>query len=294
MKIRIVFLIYNIVILCIFPFVLTSCSSEQKESSFKENKSFSQNESKKEEKTELDQKEEIALKTKHYKAKVVRTFPHDSSAFTQGFLFHNGSLFESTGLKFLSTLKQIDLEHNKVLKSISIPGNYFAEGIAIVGNKIYLLTWESNTCLVYDLKTFKEITTFNYYGEGWGLTFDGNSLIMSDGTNNLRFVSPEDFQILRTLSVQDGNRPIHNLNELEYINGEIWANVWMSDNIVKIDPNNGKVLAWIDLGSLYDYIDKERRIDVLNGIAFDKETKRIFVTGKLWPLIFEITIEEIK
>lgn len=294
MKIRIVFLIYNIVILCIFPFVLTSCSSEQKESSFKENKSFSQNESKKEEKTELDQKEEIALKTKHYKAKVVRTFPHDSSAFTQGFLFHNGSLFESTGLKFLSTLKQIDLEHNKVLKSISIPGNYFAEGIAIVGNKIYLLTWESNTCLVYDLKTFKEITTFNYYGEGWGLTFDGNSLIMSDGTNNLRFVSPEDFQILRTLSVQDGNRPIHNLNELEYINGEIWANVWMSDNIVKIDPNNGKVLAWIDLSSLYDYIDKERRIDVLNGIAFDKETKRIFVTGKLWPLIFEITIEEIK
>ena len=224
----------------------------------------------------------------------MRTFPHDSSALTQGFLLHNGSLLESTGLKYLTSLKQIDLEHNKVLKSISIPGNYFAEGIAIVGNKIYLLTWESNTCLVYDLKTFKEITTFNYYGEGWGLTFDGNSLIMSDGTNNLRFVSPEDFQILRPLSVQDGNRPIHNLNELEYINGEIWANVWMSDNIVKIDPNNGKVLAWIDLGSLYDYIDKERRIDVLNGIAFDKETKRIFVTGKLWPLIFEITIEEIK
>ncbi len=295
MKIKLFFLVQNVLVLIIFPLMLTGCSKKQDDSTFEKNSTSGIEQSNNNIATNSPQeKKENPSTAKHYKAKVVRTFPHDTSAFTQGLIYHNDFLYESTGLKFFSTIKKMDLEKNKVLKSIKIPGNYFAEGIAIVGNKIYMLTWETNICLVYDLKTFEQIGSFDYYGEGWGLTFDENALIMSDGTNNLRFLNPEDFQILRALNVQENNRPIQNLNELEYINGEIWANIWMTNNIIKIDPNNGNVTAWIDLSDLLDYFDKNRKIDVLNGIAFDKKTNRLFVTGKLWPLIFEITLEEVK
>ncbi|HPI20302.1 MAG TPA: glutaminyl-peptide cyclotransferase [Candidatus Kapabacteria bacterium] len=295
MKIKLIFLVQNVFVLIIFPLMLIGCSKKQEESTLEKNSTSNIEQSNNNIATNSQpEKKDNLSTTKHYKVKVVRTYPHDTSAFTQGLIYHNDFLYESTGLKFFSTIKKMDLEKNKVLKSIKIPGNYFAEGIAIVGNKIYMLTWETNVCLVYDLKTFEQIGSFDYYGEGWGLTFDGNALIMSDGTNNLRFLNPEDFQILRALNVQENNRPIQNLNELEYINGEIWANIWMTNNIIKIDPNNGNVTAWIDLSDLLDYFDKNRKIDVLNGIAFDKKTNRLFVTGKLWPLIFEITLEEVK
>jgi len=295
MKIKLFFLIQNILVLIIFPLMLVGCSKKQDNSTLDKEltSNIKQNDNNLASNCQQEKKNNPSA-AKRYKVKVVRTYPHDTSAFTQGLIYHNDLLYESTGLKFFSTLKKTDLEKNKVLKSIKIPGNYFAEGISIVGNKIYMLTWETNVCLVYDLKTFEQIGSFDYYGEGWGLTYDGNALIMSDGTNNLRFLNPEDFQILRALNVQDNNRPIQNLNELEYINGEIWANIWMTNNIIKIDPNNGNVTAWIDLSDLLGYLDKSKKIDVLNGIAFDKKTNRLFVTGKLWPLIFEITLEEVK
>lgn len=295
MKNKLFLLIQYVIIISTFPFMLNSCSEKQDTSSFDKKFDFTEEHSNNKNATNNEQeKKENNSIAKQYKVNVVRTFPHDTSAFTQGFIYHNDALYESTGLKFFSTLKKIDLEKNKTLKTIKIPGSYFAEGIAIVNNKIFMLTWETNICLIYDLHSFEQIGSFDYYGEGWGLAYDGIALIMSDGTNNLRFLNPEDFQILRTLSVQDNNKPIQNLNELEYINGEIWANIWMTNKIIKIDPNNGNVTAWIDLSDLLNYFDKDKKIDVLNGIAFDKKNNRLFVTGKLWPLIFEITLEEIK
>ncbi|GIU82550.1 MAG: glutaminyl-peptide cyclotransferase [Acidobacteria bacterium] len=233
-----------------------------------------------------------------YTYEVVKVYPHDPKAFTQGLVYHNGYLYEGTGGRkdddFHSSLRKVELETGKVLQKIDLPGEYFGEGIAILNNKIYQLTWQENTVFVYDLETFRLLKKFTYSGEGWGLTTDGVHLFMSDGTHVIRVVDPEKFETIRTIVVLDEKgKPIMRLNELEYIKGEIWANVWEKTQIVRIDPNSGKLLGRIDLTKLvYEVTREDERADVLNGIAYDAVNDRIFITGKKWRKLFEIRLKE--
>jgi glutamine cyclotransferase len=222
--------------------------------------------------------------------KVINIFPHDPDAFTQGLVYHKGYLYESTGLHGKSTLRKVDLKTGKIIKIIKLAHEYFGEGITILGNKIYQLTWLNKTGFVYDLKEFKKINTFSYEGEGWGITTDGQYLFMSNGSAVISCIDPVTFAVVRKIIVHDGQQQIGNLNELEFIKGEIWANIFREDIIVRISPATGKVLGWIDLSLLYSLIPKHRNTDVLNGIAYDESKDRIFVTGKLWPKIFEIKV----
>jgi len=222
---------------------------------------------------------------------VVATFPHDSNAFTQGLLFHDGDFFESTGLRGESSLRQVDIDTGRVLRRKDVNRTYFAEGLALVGDRLYQLTWQSGRVFVYTLDDFELIETFDYEGEGWGLTFDGQQLIMSDGTPTLRFIDPDDFSVERTVTVTDRGTPQANLNELEYIDGEIWANIWFQDRIARIDPDDGHIVGWIDMSQLYPATRRDPDA-VVNGIAWDPESNRIFVTGKLWPAIFEVRFSE--
>lgn len=221
---------------------------------------------------------------------VVNTYPHDRGAFTQGLVIHDGILYEGTGIKGRSSLRKVDLETGKVLKEHGIPGAYFGEGIAIDGGRIVQLTWQSHKGFVYDRNTFKLIKTFDYPTEGWGITYDRRDFIMSDGSATLYFLDPGSFGEVGRLEVYDDKGPVTRLNELEYVKGEIFANVWGSDRIARIDPRTGRVTGWIDLSGLLGAADRETPVDVLNGIAYDDETGRFFVTGKLWPKIFEIKI----
>jgi glutamine cyclotransferase len=231
------------------------------------------------------------LVQKNYIA-VINKFPHDENAFTQGLFFHNGFLYESTGQKGLSSLRKVEIETGKVLKKIDLDLDIFAEGCAPVGKKIYQISWLNKKCFVYDLNSFNLIKTFGYEGEGWGLTYTGKELIMSDGTNMLRFIEPESFQTIKLLPVVDDNfNPVHYINELEYINGEIWANIWQSDNIIRIDPETGKIKGIIDCSLLRTQISYNANTDVFNGIAYDSAQKRIFVTGKNWNLLFEVELK---
>jgi glutaminyl-peptide cyclotransferase len=222
--------------------------------------------------------------------KVVKTYPHDPKAFTQGLEYHGGYLYESTGRNGGSTLRQVALENGEVVRKVSLPPQYFGEGLTIFRENIYQLTWLSKTGFVYDLHSFRKTGEFHYENEGWGLTHDDASLILSDGTNTLRFIDPATFRVTKRIEVYAGNEAVANLNELEYINGEIFSNVWHSPRVARIDPRSGQVLAWIDLSPL---VAREQRgeEDVLNGIAYDEKTRRIFVTGKDWPEIIEIWIE---
>jgi glutaminyl-peptide cyclotransferase len=229
---------------------------------------------------------------KDYTYQVVRTFWHDPTAYTQGLIYYNGYLFESTGLRRHSSLRKLDPKTGKILKIYSIPGDYFAEGITIMNGKIYQLTWETRTGFVYDLETFDLEKTFTYFGEGWGLTNNKDNLIMSNGSNELTYLNPENFQIESTTLVYDGNNPIGYLNELEMIDGIIFANVYQTDKIVMINPESGIVVGWLDLSGLRDYIRNSESAEVLNGIAYNKENKTLFITGKNWPLMFEIKIHE--
>lgn len=223
---------------------------------------------------------------------VINKFPHDENAFTQGLFHHNGFLYESTGQKGLSTLRKVDIETGKILKKIDLDPDIFAEGCALVGRKIYQITWLNKKCFVYDLHSFNLIKTFNYDGEGWGLTYTGKELVMSDGTNMLRFIEPETFQTVKLLPVLDDNfNPVHYINELEFINGEIWANIWQSDNIIRIDPESGIIKGIIDCSILRSLINYNSNTDVFNGIAYDSVQKRIFVTGKNWNLLFEVEVK---
>jgi glutamine cyclotransferase len=224
--------------------------------------------------------------------KVIRTIDHEPGSFTQGLIYCKGFLYESTGLRGESTLRKLDTKTGKVLKRIDLPAEYFGEGITIFNDKIYMLTWLSNLCFVYDLKTFDLEGSFNYYGEGWGLTSDGKLLIMSDGSNSLRFINPEDFQVVRTINVYDNNTPLKNLNELEYINGVVFANIWMEDRIAMIDPSSGELNGTLDMSFLRKYIKDSQNIDVLNGIAYDTNKDTYYFTGKYWPYIFEVKMEE--
>ncbi len=233
----------------------------------------------------------VAPQLKVQKVEVVRKFEHDKNAFTQGFVFFKGFLYESTGLKGESTLRKLNPETGKILKNISIEDDYFAEGITIFDSKIYQITWVNGKCLIYNSNDFTRKNIFTYAGEGWGITNDEKSLIMSDGTNVLRFRNPETFEIEKSIAVVDADmNPVHYLNELEMINGEIWANIWQLDKIVRIEPITGKVLGWIDISSLREYLKFSDKVDVLNGIAWDSKNDRIYLTGKYWPWIFEVKL----
>jgi glutamine cyclotransferase len=225
-----------------------------------------------------------------YTFQVVRSWPHDPGAYTQGLEFYKGMLYESTGLYERSSLRKVDLESGKVLQQHDLPPEYFGEGITVFQDKIYQLTWQSQKGFIYDLQTFQLLREFSYNGEGWGLTHDDHFLIMSNGTNEIRFLDPGTLQTKRTLEVRSEGRPLSNLNELEYIKGEIFANVYESDYIVRIDPGTGKVLGWIDLTGLLSSADRRQPVDVLNGIAYDGTKERLVVTGKLWPKLFEIRL----
>jgi glutamine cyclotransferase len=222
--------------------------------------------------------------------KVINIFPHDSDAFTQGLVYNQGYLYESTGRYGKSTLRKVDIKTGKIIKIINLAQEYFGEGITILGKNIYQLTWRNKTGFVYNLEEFKKIKTFSYEGEGWGITTDGQYLFMSDGSAVISCIDPVTFAVVRKIIVHEGQKQIGNLNELEFIKGEIWANIFQKDLIVRISPATGKVLGWIDLSLLYSLIPEHNRIDVLNGIAYDHNRNRIFVTGKLWPKIFEIKV----
>lgn len=226
------------------------------------------------------------------KIKVINIFPHDSDAFTQGLVYHNGYLYESTGRNGKSTLRKVDLKTGKIIKIIKLAQEYFGEGITILGKNIYQLTWQNKTGFVYDLEELKKVRTFSYEGEGWGITTDDQYLLMSDGSAVISRIDPVTFAVVRKIIVHDGQQQIGNLNELEFIKGEIWANIFREDIIVRISPLTGKILGWVDLSLLYSLIPKHNPIDVLNGIAYDNMRDRIFVTGKLWPKIFEIKVVE--
>jgi glutaminyl-peptide cyclotransferase len=226
-----------------------------------------------------------------YGYKVVRSYPHDPQAFTQGLTYHQGVLYEGTGLHGRSSIRKVRLETGEVLQIRHLDKQYFGEGIAIWEDSLIQLTWQSGIGFVYDLETFEPRRTFTYPGEGWGLTHDGTRLIMSDGseTGTLRLLDPRTFRETGRLTVRDGSRPVEGLNELEFVKGEIFANVWNTDRIARISPATGQVTGWIDLRGLLDPREAAG-VDVLNGIAYDAAKDRLFVTGKLWPRLFEIQI----
>ena len=227
-----------------------------------------------------------------YGYEVVNTFPHDPDAFTQGLIFNDGALLESTGLERHSTLRRVELQTGKVLKKIDVAPFFFAEGMTLMGGKIYQLTWKGEKGFVYDPQSFEKTGEFTYTGEGWGLTHDADSLILSDGSNKIRFINPSDYSVKRVISVTDGARPVMALNELEYVKGEIYANVWHQNRVARIDPQTGQVKGWIDFNGLLKTGDVTDEEAVLNGIAYDESGDRLFVTGKLWPKLFEVKLKQ--
>lgn len=225
-----------------------------------------------------------------YDVEVVNVYPHDPRAFTQGLLYRDGFLYESTGLRGRSTLRKTRLETGEVVRQRPLDARYFGEGLVDWQDTLVQLTWQSGTGFVYDLEDFTLIRTFRYPGEGWGLARDDRHLIMSDGTPTLRFLDPETFAEVRRVTVTDEGREVPNLNELELIDGRVYANVYETDVIVVIDPDTGHVVSRIDLRGLLPAADRARGVDVLNGIAYDADGGRLFVTGKLWPKLFEIRL----
>jgi glutaminyl-peptide cyclotransferase len=222
---------------------------------------------------------------------VVHVYPHDPNAFTQGLVYVDGHLYESTGLNGRSSIRMVDLPTGRVLQKYDLPQEYFGEGLTDWGSNLIQLTWKAGIAFVYDRFSFAPQRQFHYTGEGWGLTHDRTSLITSDGSSILRFFDPTSFREMRRISVRDRDgHPVQQLNELEYVRGEIYANIWYSDRIARISPRNGKVLGWIDLTGLIDKRELSNPDAVLNGIAYDSAGSRLFVTGKLWPKLFEIKI----
>jgi len=227
-----------------------------------------------------------------YSYQIVNMFPHDSNAFTQGLILSDGKFLESTGQEGFSSLRRVELETGKVLNKVNVPEPYFAEGIALLNGKIYQLTWQHQIGFIYDAQSFARVGQFNYTGEGWGLTTDGKSLILSDGSNKIRFLDPSDFHVTKTIEVVDYKSPVRQLNELEYVQGEIYANIWHDNRIATINPENGRVTAWIDLNGMMPEGELQDPEAVLNGIAYDQANNKLYVTGKLWPRIFEIRVKK--
>ena len=226
-----------------------------------------------------------------YSYQVINTYPHDPNAFTQGLVYVDGVLYESTGIKRTpSSLRQVDLATGEVTQFLDVGSDVFGEGLVLWQDKLIQLTWQNHVAFVYDRETFERLNTWEYDTEGWGITHDGRCLIMSDGTSTLYFRDPDTFTEVGRLTVQDQNGPVVRLNELEYIDGEIWANIWQTNRIVRIDPATGQVIGSIDLTGLLDPATADQPVDVLNGIAYDAENGRLFITGKLWPTLFEIEL----
>jgi glutamine cyclotransferase len=235
-----------------------------------------------------------------YGYRIVNAYPHDPGAFTQGLIYHNGFLYESTGLHGASSLRKVALETGKVLKRRDLPKKYFGEGLALCGNRLIQLTYQSRIGFIYDLD-LRQVGSFNYPTEGWGLTCDGSRLILSDGTATLRWLDAGTFRVVKQITVVDGDRPVKRLNELEWVNGEIFANIWKTDRIARISPETGQVTGWIDLAGLARLAQAggadsrsapTHATDVLNGIAYDAQGDRLFVTGKFWPRLFEIKLQK--
>jgi glutaminyl-peptide cyclotransferase len=222
---------------------------------------------------------------------IVRSYPHDPGAFTQGLLFLDGKIYESTGLEGRSSIREVRLEDGRVLRQVAVPRPYFGEGLAAWGPRLISLTWQHGLGFIYDRATLRKIGEWRYPGEGWGLASTGRELAMSDGTPVLRFLDPATLKERRRLTVTADGQPVHYLNELEWVKGEIYANVWQTDRIARIDPASGKVKGWLDLSALVSKVPRRSHEDVLNGIAYDAKTGRLFVTGKNWPMLYEVRVK---
>lgn len=221
---------------------------------------------------------------------LVKAWPHDRGAFTEGLVFWDGMLIESTGLNGRSTLRKVDLISGRVTQEVALDDRYFGEGIAVLDGRIYQLTWQSHQGFIYDAATMRREGDFTFTGEGWGLTTDGHSLIMTDGTNRIRFIDPSTFQVTRTIDVFAHGEPVRKLNELEYVKGELYANVWQTEFVLRVDPATGRIIDSIDFVGILPQSDRRRDTDVMNGIAYDAQGDRLFVTGKNWPTLFEVKV----
>ena len=224
-----------------------------------------------------------------YRYRVVKSYPHDRRAYTQGLVYENGFFYEGTGQQGESSLRKVEPATGKVVSQVNLDGSLFGEGVALLGERIYQLTWTSKVGFVYEKESLKQINRIYYQTQGWGLTTSGDSLVMSDGTNVIWFLDA-DFNVLSSVDVWDNKGLVDNLNELEMIDGELWANIWQTDRIARIDPATGKVLGYVELGNLLPREERTPETDVLNGIAWDPEGRRLFVTGKYWPRLYEITV----
>jgi glutamine cyclotransferase len=228
-----------------------------------------------------------------WSVRVVNTYPHDPNAFTQGIVFEDGLFYEGTGLHGQSSIRKADLDTGEILKIRYLPPDFFGEGLTLYKGRIIQLTWRSGIAFVYDKRDFKLLRTFRYAGQGWGITHDGARLIVSDGTATLRMFDPETFEEIGRIQVHDGEGPVDRLNELEYVRGEIFANIWMTDRVARIAPETGRVTGWIDLRGIINPMHKKRSIEAVpNGIAYDARDGRLFVTGKYWSKLFEIQVND--
>ena len=255
------------------------------------------------EKPESETKSDVATKKSYVpdwklhrlsRYKVVEEIPHDTQAYTQGLFLSRGDWMESTGGYGTSSIRRVEKATGKVLLKKDLEEKFFGEGLAELNGKFYQLTWRSRKGFVYDAKSLEKLSSFSYTGEGWGLTTDGKTLIMSDGTERIRFLDPKTFQVLREISVTFGGKPLKMLNELEFIEGEIFANVWQTEQIVRINPVNGQVVGVIDLTGIYPQARQRDSQFVLNGIAYDTEAKKLYVTGKCWPKIYQIELVRVQ
>ncbi len=226
-----------------------------------------------------------------YIPEIINTYPHNSNAFTQGLLFHEGKLYESTGIKGSSTLREVALETGEVLRHVSLADEYFAEGLALVNDKLIQITWQSQQAFVYDLASFRQEKRFNYKGEGWGICFDGNDLYMSNGSSIIRKRDPENFAVTKSINITLRGAPVRLLNELECVDDYIYANIWQTYTIVKINKHSGKVVAEIDATSLLSLEERQSLSSeaVLNGIAYNPQSHTFYLTGKLWSKLFEVS-----
>lgn len=234
----------------------------------------------------------VPSRTPTYSFKVVQSYPHDAMAFTQGLVWHENRLFESTGQVGTSNIREVELNSGRVIRQQDLDAPHFGEGIVLLGEQLFQLTYTSGKAFVYDWKRFTRTGEFTYDGEGWGLTTDGAAIIMSNGTSSLVWRDPATFAVQKTITVTDHGTPVSQLNELEWVKGEIWANIWQSEQIARIDPATGNVTGWIDLKGILPSIDRTGSEDVMNGIAYDAARDRLFVTGKLWSKLYEITLKQ--
>ncbi|PHX65369.1 MAG: glutamine cyclotransferase [Gemmatimonadetes bacterium] len=234
----------------------------------------------------------VPSRTPTYSFDVVQSYPHDAMAFTQGLVWHENRLFESTGQVGTSNIREVELNSGRVIRQQDLEAPHFGEGIVLLGEQLFQLTYTSGKAFVYDWKRFTRTGEFTYDGEGWGLTTDGAAIIMSNGTSSLVWRDPATFAVQKTITVTDHGTPVSQLNELEWVKGEIWANIWQSEQIARIDPATGNVTGWIDLKGILPSIDRTGSEDVMNGIAYDATRDRLFVTGKLWSKLYEITLKQ--